>query len=99
MSTENQALILRDREGNYYVIAPAELEAARVPADQQQALEQALADEVSGYIDNMILTRPWPYPVTVLPYPPVALPYPPFPPTPGPVLPGPVHPGPVIHPL
>ena len=49
MSTE-QALILRDVAGSYYVIPPAVLEANRVPADQQQALRETLDGEVSGYI-------------------------------------------------
>ncbi len=74
MATQNQALILRDREGNLYAIPQAQLEAARVPADQQRALQQALDDEVSGYIGLYIPPQPWPNPVTVLPYLPVALP-------------------------
>ena len=48
MSTE-QALVIRDTEGTYYVSPPAVLEANRVPAEQQ-ALQAAAAEEVSGYI-------------------------------------------------
>ena len=61
MSTE-QALILRDVAGSYYVIPPAVLEANRAPADQQQALQETLDGEVSGYI--AYLTTPDRAPVT-----------------------------------
>jgi len=44
-----QALILRDVEGTYYVVPPAVMEANRVPAGQQ-ALQAAADVEVSGYI-------------------------------------------------
>lgn len=49
MSTE-QALVLRAVDGTYYVVPPAVLEANRVPAEQQPALQQAVESEVSGYI-------------------------------------------------
>jgi hypothetical protein len=49
MPTQNQALILRDQQGTFYVIPPEAVEAGRVPADKQQALQQALSGEVSGY--------------------------------------------------
>ncbi len=44
MSTQ-QALVLRDVEGSYYVIPPAVLEANRVPAEQE-----APGEDVAGYI-------------------------------------------------
>ena len=48
-SQEIQALILRDSQGHFYVISQQTLEASRVPDDKQQALQQALGGEVSGY--------------------------------------------------
>ena len=54
MTTQNiQALILRNQQGDFYVISQDVLEAGRVPEDKKQALQQALTGEVSGYIfDN-----------------------------------------------
>ena len=55
---DSQALIVRDAEGNFYVISQDVLEAGRVPEDKKQALQQALtgdAGEVSGYLfDNTL---------------------------------------------
>jgi len=45
----SQSLILRDQQGNFYVISPQAIEAGKVPADKQQALQSALGGEVSGY--------------------------------------------------
>lgn len=58
MATEEQALILRNTEGQFYVIPPAVLAARRVPAEQQPAG----ADEVAGYI--AYLPSPGSTPVT-----------------------------------
>ena len=44
-----QALIVRDSEGNFYVISESVLQQGKVPADKQQALKDALGGEVSGY--------------------------------------------------
>jgi hypothetical protein len=46
---DTQALIVRDSEGNFYVIPEATLKAGKVSADKQQVLQQALTSEVSGY--------------------------------------------------
>jgi hypothetical protein len=46
---DTQALIVRDSEGNFYVIPEATLRAGKVSADKQQVLQQALTSEVSGY--------------------------------------------------
>jgi hypothetical protein len=49
MADTTQALIVRDSEGNFYVISEATLKAGRVADDKKQALQQALTAEVSGY--------------------------------------------------
>jgi uncharacterized protein YbjQ (UPF0145 family) len=50
MTTQNtQALIVRDNEGNFYVISQDVLRAGRLSDDKKQALQQALGGEVSGY--------------------------------------------------
>jgi hypothetical protein len=59
MAAQEQALILRDTEGTYYVIPPAALAAGRVPADALPAVEE----EVAGYIAYL----PNPGSVPVLP--------------------------------
>jgi hypothetical protein len=54
MTMQNsQVVILRDTEGTFYLLAPAVLEAGRVPADKQQALQAALSGEVSGYLFSL----------------------------------------------
>jgi hypothetical protein len=51
VTTQNtQALILRDSEGNFYVISQDVMNSGRVPDDKKQALQQALSGEVSGYL-------------------------------------------------
>ena len=97
MAAQEQALILRDTEGTYYLIPPAELAANRVPADALPALAAALGEEVTGYI--AYLNDPNNTPLMInygprtnlfpLPYGPLPLPYPPVPPAPGPL--GPSH--------
>jgi uncharacterized protein YbjQ (UPF0145 family) len=49
MASQNQALILRDQKGDFYVITAEAVQAGKVPADKQQALQQAMGGEVSGY--------------------------------------------------
>ncbi len=49
MPTNDQAIILRDGEGNFYVISGAALQAGKVPADKVGAIQQAMGGEVSGY--------------------------------------------------
>jgi hypothetical protein len=51
VTTQNsQVLILRDGEGNFYVISGETVKSGRVPDDKKQALQQALSGEVSGYL-------------------------------------------------
>src|SRR5947199_401266 len=49
MPTQPQALILRDQQGDFYVITAEAVQAGKVPADKQAALQSALSGEVSGY--------------------------------------------------
>jgi hypothetical protein len=42
-------VILRDGEGNYYLIAADAVQAGRVPSDKAQLLEKAIAGDVSGF--------------------------------------------------
>ena len=46
---QNQALILRDQQGDFYVVTPQAIEAGKVPADKAQQLQSVLGAEVSGY--------------------------------------------------
>jgi uncharacterized protein YbjQ (UPF0145 family) len=46
---DNQALILRDQQGDFYVVTPQALEAGKVPADKAQQIQSILGGEVSGY--------------------------------------------------
>ena len=46
---QNQALILRDQQGDFYVIPAEAVEAGKVPADKADQLQSALGSEVSGY--------------------------------------------------
>jgi hypothetical protein len=45
-----QALILRDNDGNYYVIGTEVINRSRVTEEQKQALEGALKGDVSGFL-------------------------------------------------
>jgi hypothetical protein len=48
--SESKAMVLRDAEGNYYVLPMDVVERARVPAERQAELEAAIGgNEVSGY--------------------------------------------------
>jgi hypothetical protein len=49
MANENQVLILRDGEGNFYLIGSDAIEAGKVPADKKAVIEQALSGDVSGF--------------------------------------------------
>jgi len=51
MATEHsRAMVLRDAQGNYYVLPLDVVERARVPAERQAELEAAVGGgEVSGY--------------------------------------------------
>jgi hypothetical protein len=51
MGTEHsRAMVLRDAQGNYYVLPLDVVERARVPAQRQAELEAAIGEgEVSGY--------------------------------------------------
>src|SRR5712692_5899329 len=51
MTTQStEAIVLRDGEGNFYLISQDVLNAGRVPQDKKQALQAALSGEVSGYL-------------------------------------------------
>lgn len=43
-SSQQQVLVLRDGEGNFYLIDGNSIQNARVPADKAQALEKALEE-------------------------------------------------------
>ena len=49
MSTEDRVVVLRDKEGNTYLLPWDVVEAARVPDDQLEAVEDVLVDDVSGF--------------------------------------------------
>lgn len=90
MAAQEQALILRDTEGTYYVIPPAVLAANRVPAEQQAQLSAALDEEVAGYIALITHPNTTPLMINYGPYPyPFPLPLPPVPPASGPLAPPP----------
>ena len=46
---EEIAVVLRDEEGNYYLLPKRMVEAARVPAEHVAQLEEALEPEVAGH--------------------------------------------------
>lgn len=49
-ASESKAMVLRDAQGNYYVLPLDVVERARVPAERQAELEAAIdTGEVSGY--------------------------------------------------
>ena len=52
MANENSVLILRDSDGNMYLISGDALEAGKVPAEKKAVLEQALSRDVSGFFFN-----------------------------------------------
>lgn len=53
-----QALILRDGTGNYYVISSDVIGQSRVSDQQKQQLEEALKGDVSGFLfDTALLTN------------------------------------------
>jgi hypothetical protein len=52
MANETQVLILRDDDGTFYVITPEAIEAARVPAEKRQLIEEAVSGDVSGFFFN-----------------------------------------------
>ena len=49
MANENEVLILRDSDGNVYLISANAIEAGRVPDDKKTVLEQALTGDVAGF--------------------------------------------------
>ena len=54
MTASAQAMVLRDAEGNYYVLPMSIVERARVPKEREADLEAAMG-EVSGYsMDNAV---------------------------------------------
>ncbi|HZU76963.1 MAG TPA: hypothetical protein VFA70_09385 [Dehalococcoidia bacterium] len=59
MTSDNTrtAIVLRDREGNFYLISQDVLESHRVPEDKKQVLKQALSGDVAGYVLNDNLSQ------------------------------------------
>ena len=52
-SAPDRVLIVVDDEGNYYAVPEALIRQGRIPAEQQPALERALAgddDDVAGFL-------------------------------------------------
>lgn len=50
-----ETLVLRDREGRYYAIPRAVVEAHRVPAERTAALEELLAADRAAELDEDVL--------------------------------------------
>ena len=50
-----QALILRDNDGNFYVIGSQVIDKSRVTNDQKAALEGALKGDTSGFLFDAAL--------------------------------------------
>lgn len=51
MTTGAKILVLKDGEGNYYVLHERAIEAGRVPASKKAELEQALmSQDVAGFL-------------------------------------------------
>ena len=50
-SQQNQVIVLKDGQGNYYLISGDAIQAGRVPEDKKATLEQALqqSQDVSGF--------------------------------------------------
>ena len=49
MSAEDRVIVLRDKEGNTYLLPWDVVEAAQVPPDQIEAVEDVLVDDVGGF--------------------------------------------------
>jgi hypothetical protein len=49
MATQDQVLIIRDGEGNFYVVSGETIQAGRLSDDQKAALENAIQSDVSGF--------------------------------------------------
>jgi hypothetical protein len=47
---QQQAVVLRDGDGNFYVISSDVIGQSQVPAEQKAALEEALKGDVSGFL-------------------------------------------------
>lgn len=52
MTTSNsqQVIVLRDGEGNFYLISEETLKSGRVPADKAQELQKAISGDVAGFL-------------------------------------------------
>lgn len=51
MTTQaNNVVILRDGEGNFYLISADVVQSGRVPAEKAEALRNALAGDVGGFL-------------------------------------------------
>lgn len=49
-STVQEAVVLKDADGNYYLLTQEIIQAGRIPPDRTAALEQALTgQDISGY--------------------------------------------------
>jgi hypothetical protein len=53
-TTNDQALILRDGEGNFYVITNEMLQAGRASGETRAALEKAMKDDTSGFFFDFL---------------------------------------------
>jgi hypothetical protein len=47
--TATEAVVLRDRSGDYYLVTPAMLERGRATAAQRAAIERQLGDDTAGF--------------------------------------------------
>lgn len=52
MSAEDRVVVLRDKEGNTYLLPWDVLAAAQVPEDQLEAVEDVLVDDVDGFTNR-----------------------------------------------
>lgn len=50
MATEQGGIIIKDKDGNWYVLTQAILERARVPQNLTGELEQTLSGDVTGHV-------------------------------------------------
>jgi hypothetical protein len=54
MPTQDQVLVVRDGEGNFYLLSGKSIEAARVSDEQKAKLEQALTSDTSGFFFDFL---------------------------------------------
>jgi hypothetical protein len=54
MPTQDQVLVVRDGEGNFYLLSSKSIEAARVSDEQKAKLEQAMSSDTSGFFFDFL---------------------------------------------